>query len=129
MKFVLAATLFVLIPLTSTADIIHIPYATVGNSWWSGLAISNPTDKDVHILVTARTEQGTMKYGDAFTLKPYTMRVDLLEKFFNGALPSSRVQLRVASLGDLAPFQATLFVGNDKGFAFQCFDSKPYPGY
>ena len=116
--------LAVLLCHSAFADLIHIPYVTVGGEWWSGLAVTNLSDQELLVAIYATTEDGVEKSGEFFVVKPHGMHVDLLQKYFAGGLPASRVHVRLGSLlGN--PFKATLYVGNNSGFSFQHYDSTP----
>ena len=112
---------------TSTGQKILIPYAQIGNGYWSGVAIHNISTGSQTYLLTVYKSDGIYQYVGSFSVAAHAMKVDLLENFFSGTAPSGRMSVLIQCATDGAlPFQATLFVGSDQGFAFQNYKSDAY---
>jgi hypothetical protein len=130
MKKLCLCILFVLLlPVTSsfaatvTGQLIFIPYATVGNGWWSGVAIHNTTSNPMTFSIGVFKENGDWVNGGSFSVAAHAMKVDVLENFLGGTPPSLRMSVRISTLTN-ETFRATLFVGSDTGgFNFQNYKS------
>jgi len=118
---------FALAPPTATGQQILIPYSQIGDGYWSGVAIHNITTGSQSFSVSVYKSDGTLVSGSSFSVAAHAMKVDLLENFFSGMAPSGRMSVLIKCPADGSlPFQATLFVGSDQGFAFQNYKSEAY---
>jgi hypothetical protein len=133
-KLCLFVLLVLLLPVTSsfaappaTGQQILIPYAQVGDGYWSGVAIHNTSGSSATYSVAVYKSDGTYVYGKSFSVAAHAMNVGLVESFFSGMTPSGRMSVLIQCSADGSlPFQATLFVGSDQGFGFQNYKSEAY---
>ena len=134
-KLCLFVLLVLLLPVTSsfaalptaTGQQILIPYAQVGDGYWSGVAIHNLTSSSMTFSFSVYKSDGIWVSGSSFTVAPHAMEVRLVESFFSGMAPSGRMSVLIKCPTDGSlPFQATLFVGSDQGFGFQNYKSEAY---
>jgi hypothetical protein len=135
-KLCLFVLLVLLLPVTSsfaalptaTGQQILIPYAQVGDGYWSGVAIHNTSNSSMTFSFSVYKSDGILVYGGSFTVAPHAMEVRLVESFFSGMAPSGRMSVLIKCPTDGSlPFQATLFVGSDQGgFGFQNYKSEAY---
>ena len=113
--------------LTETDQRIFIPYATVGEGWWSGVVIHNTSSSTMNFSIGVYKDDGAFVSGSSFSVAAHAMKVDILENFFGGTPPSLRMSPVITSHNTTVPFQATFFVGNDEGgFGFQNYTSSDY---
>jgi hypothetical protein len=120
---------FAIAPPTATGQKIFVPYVQVGNGYWSGLAVHNISGTSQSFTFNVFSSEGTVIYGNSFTVAPYAMEVRLVEGFFSGLMaPTGRMSVVIKSPADgSVPFKATIFVGSDQGgFGFQNYTSEPY---
>ena len=133
-KIYLTILLTLLLPVTSafaqivgaeTGQQVLIPYSVVGDGWWSGVAIHNPSGSDMTFSIGVYEDNGTYVAGKAtFTVAAHAMKADLVENFFNDPHPTGRLSLSIrCSTGNAPAFLVTLFVGNEGGFGFQNYTS------
>jgi hypothetical protein len=134
-KLCLFVLLVLLLPVTSsfaappaTGQQILIPYAQVGDGYWSGVAIHNITSSSMTFSFSVYKSDGTWVSGSSFSVAAHAMEVRLVESFFSGMAPSGRMSVLIKCPTDgSSPFQATLFVGSDQGgFGFQNYTSEAY---
>jgi hypothetical protein len=117
------------IMFTVTAQRIIIPYTTVSEKWWSGLAIHNESNAAHTYYVGFYDEDGTELFGKCVTIAPHAIDKNSLQNYasdpteIKGAVS---VYIRTTGASD-EPFSATLFMGNTaetQGFGFETYRSQ-----
>jgi hypothetical protein len=117
---------FAITPPTATGQQIFIPYAIVGNGWWSGVAITNTSASTMTFSIGVFKENGGWVAGSSFSVPPHAMKVEVLEYFFGNTPPDVAMSVRIRTTTN-EPFKATLFIGTDQGgFGFQNYNSGDY---
>lgn len=112
-----------------TQQRIVIPYASENNTWWTGIAVHNPTDETMYCYLSVYAEDGSLIGGDCFTVDPKAIKADNIINFINETI-EGRISIYIQtndSDGWTVPFSVTMFMGNDQsGFGMQTFQSQDY---
>jgi hypothetical protein len=103
---------------------VKVPYATLANGWWSGIAITNTSSHTITPIVYVYNSDGTSHCTSLSSIASGAIYADLIGNIIPSATLTSRVWVTVANNSD-DEFDVTLFVGRtDGGFGFQSFHSE-----
>jgi hypothetical protein len=132
-KICLIVLVVLLLPVTSSfaataTQRIFIPYAVVGDGYWSGLVIHNTSNSAMTFIVCVYTNTGEGHYGTAVVdVQPHAMEARPVENFLGSHVLSVQMSLQILTITN-TPFQATLVIGSENGFGFQNYKSEDYLG-
>lgn len=112
-KIIMTLVIFFGLSLSAAAQhVVNVPYYANTDGYWSGVAVSSDFEQCVDMIVTDEWNVPVDNFMWTFNV-PGVQR----------ALVFSDGYGQLVLIGEF-PFNVTLFIGSDQGFAFQSFKSE-----